>query len=73
VLTYFTVTSSLPRIVGTTTGMGLALAAALATTRATGTAPDDATIGAWAARNCIPTLPRATLPLGGRALLDILV
>ena len=73
VLTYFTLTSSVPRLVGTTTGMGLALAQALVTARANGAAPETPTVGAWAVRNCIPPLVGASTPLGGRALLDILV
>ena len=73
VLTYFTLTSRVPGLAGSTAGMGLVLAEALVTARANGAAPETPTVGAWAARNCIPPLVREPSPLGGRALLDILV
>ena len=71
-LTYFTVSSVLPRVSGSTDGMGLALAQALAAATASGAAP-SASLAALAARNCIPAAIAPPHPLGGAALLDILV
>ena len=72
-LTHFTLSSSLPGLTGSTSGMGLALTRALNAARATGGAAGDLTIAAAAARNCIPSALVGSKPVGGQQLLDILV
>ena len=72
-LTYFTASSHLPRLVGSSAGMGLAVAQALDAARATDTPIQAVNLASLAARNCVPAslLPRQ--PVGGGQLLDILV
>ena len=72
-LTYFTLSSGLPRIDGSSVGMGLALAQALNTARATGARTPLTSVGALATRNCIPQSLVPSQPTGGAALLDLLV
>jgi hypothetical protein len=72
-LTYFTLSSGLPRIDGSSVGMGLALAQALDTARANGAPTPLASVGALATRNCIPRSIEPRQPTGGAALLDLLV
>lgn len=72
-LTYFTMSSVLPRITGSAAGMGTVLADALEAARASGTAPPGETIAGLAALNCIPMTSVARVPLSGRSLLDMLV
>jgi len=72
-LTYFTVSSVLPRLNGSTTGMGLALARAAESAQAAGH-PDAAdSVAALAAQNCIPSSLWPGRPVGGASLLDMLV
>jgi hypothetical protein len=72
-LTYFTVSSVLPQVNGSTIGMGLALARAAESPRAAerGGLPDD--VAALAAQNCIPSSIWPGRPVAGAALLDLLV
>jgi hypothetical protein len=72
-LTYFTVSSVLPRLNGSTTGMGLALARARESALATGGADTPDSVAALAAQNCIPSSLWPGRPVGGAALLDLLV
>ena len=72
-LTYFTLSSGLPRVDGSSVGMGLALAQALNAARATGARTPLASVGALATRNCIPQSLEPSRPIGGAALLDLLV
>jgi hypothetical protein len=72
-LTHFTLSSSLPALTGSTSGMGLVLSHALEAARATGGAAGDLTIADAAARNCIPSALAGPKPVGGARLLDILV
>jgi hypothetical protein len=74
-LVHFTLSSALPRVTGSTVGMGLALTDALQAARAAdapvGRHVRD--VGELAARNAIPSALLGHLPVGGGALLDILV
>ena len=70
-LTYFTATSRLPRLDGSTEGMGLVVAQARNAARAAD-AP-IANAAGLAARNVVPQLAAVRVPVGGAALLDILV
>lgn len=70
-LTYFTATSSLPRVDGSSEGMALVLTQALHAARAA-----DAPIAAASAalaQNCLPQTAGIHQPVGGAALLDLLV
>ena len=70
-LTYFTATSRLPRLDGSTEGMGLVVAQARNAARAAD-AP-IANAAGLATRNVVPQLTSIRVPIGGAALLDILV
>jgi hypothetical protein len=72
-LTHFTVSSVLPRFVGSTEGMGLALTRAFEAPAAMSRADATGSVGALAAQNCIPSSIATRQPLAGAALLDILV
>jgi hypothetical protein len=68
-LTYFTATSLLPRLAGSTEGMGLVVAQARNAARAA----DAPIANKGGLGNVVPQLTSVHTPLGGAALLDILV
>ena len=74
-LIHFTLSSALPRVTGSTIGMGLALTDALHAARAADArvGPPARSVGELAVRNAIPIALAGRLPVGGGALLDILV
>jgi len=72
-LTYFTLTTRLPRLDGSSVGMGLALAEALGAARAVDAPTPGRSVAALAALNCVPASLVPRQPTGGAALLDLLV
>jgi hypothetical protein len=74
-LIHFTLSSALPRVTGSTVGMGLALADALHAARAADAPvrPPARGVGELAVRNGIAVAIAGRLPVAGGALLDILV